>query len=314
MTERPMISVIIPTFNREYCIERAINSVINQVYKNWEIIIVDGSLNDATYRLIFPYLTDHRIQYFKKEKINSSESLNFGIKRALGNYIALLDDDDEFMEDKLEIQLSEMISYNADFSISNCIKVIDGKKITPKVYRESFLLMKEDLFRGRFHLSHTHMMFNASIKELCIFDPSLPASDDFDLIVRLMNKIKILLVKEPLAYINKSAKRPRISNNPRQRIETIEKLIVKSKTYDWTKDEKLILKTNLTLRLGFWQLMDREYKRGRFNIYNALPSIPSDRRRKYLFLLFLSYIPPLFRISKLIAEHLWSISTGRIKI
>ncbi len=314
MIDQPLITVIIPTFNRAYCIERAINSVIHQTYKNWELIIIDGRPNDKTYKIITPYLQDPRIHYVAKENINSSESLNYGIKNAHGIYIALLDDDDEFKENKLQVQLSEMMAYNADFSISNCIKVYDGKNVPPRIFQQSFIIKKEDFFSAKLHLSHTHMMFSASIKEDCLFDQLLPASDDFDLLVRIIPKHKVLFVKEPLAYINKSVKRPRISNNPRKRINTIEQLIIKSKTYDWTIDEKLILKNNLTLRLGFWQLMDTRYKQGRYNINDALPGISIARRRKYISLIFLSYIPPLFKLTKLIAEHLWSLSSGRIKM
>jgi glycosyltransferase involved in cell wall biosynthesis len=314
MINEPLISVIIPTINRANCIENAINSVVHQTYKNWELIIIDGSPNDETHKTIIPYLQDPRINYIFLEKINSSESLNYGIKNSHGIYIALLDDDDEFIENKLQIQLSEMIIHNVDFSISNCIKVYDGKSVSPVRFQKSFLIKKEDFFSSKFHLSHTHMMFSASIREDCLFDPLLPASDDFDLLARMITKHKLLFVKEPLAYISKSVKRRRISNDPTARINTIEQLLIKLKTYDWTNDEKLILKNNLTLHLGFWQLMDRKYKQGRFNIHNALPGISSSRRRKYISLILLSYIPPLFKLIKFIAEQLWSLSSGRIKI
>jgi glycosyltransferase involved in cell wall biosynthesis len=314
MAEQPSVSVIIPTFNRAYCIERAINSVIHQTYKNWELIIIDGSLNDETQKIIAPYLQDSRIRYFIVEKINSSESLNYGIKNTNGNYIALLDDDDEFMENKLQAQLSEMMAFNAVFSISNCIKVYDGKSVPPRRFQESFLLKKEDFFSLKFHLSHTHMMFSSAIKEDCLFDPLLPASDDFDLLARILSKHSVLFVKEPLSYINKSLKRPRISTDPRARIDTIEQLIIKSKTYDWSDDKKLLLRNNLTLRLGFWQLMDKKYKQGRYNIYNALPGLSFKRKRKYIPLIILSYVPLLFKLTRLVAEYVWRLTSGRIKM
>ena len=226
----------------------------------------------------------------------------------------MLDDDDEFIDNKLEEQLAEMKTYNADFSLSNCIKVYDGRKAVPMFYQRSYFIDNKTFPLMKPHLSHTHMMFKASIKEDCRFDPLLPASDDFDLLVRIMSRYRILFARKPLAYINKSVKRNRISNNPQLKILTLERLIKKIETYDWTEEEKNRLAGNLTIRLGFWQMMDRKYGLGRINIRSSLFSLPPAERRKYIFLYGLSYVPPLFRLVKLAAEQLWSTLAGRIKM
>jgi glycosyltransferase involved in cell wall biosynthesis len=311
--EQPLISVIIPTFNRAYCIRNAVDSIINQTYKNWELIIIDNSSGDATYKVLVPYLKNLRIKYFFQETPSSSLALNLGITQAHGYYIALLDDDDEFAANKLEFQSSEMVIYNADFSISNCIKVYDGRKRLPVCYQKSYLITMQDLLEGKFHLSHTHMMFKAEIKEECLFDSRLPASDDFDLLARIIPKYKVLFTGEPLSYINKSVSRYRISTDPRFKISTIENLITKIGTYCLTETEKQVITSQLIMRRVFWLMMSKRYKEGRACMRNAKLDLPFVKRAKYISLYFVSYFPFLFETTKFIMQHLWRISGGRIK-
>ena len=96
MTKCPMVSVIIPTFNRAHLIGRAIKSVLNQTYQDFEIIVIDDGSTDNTGEIIRSF-TDKRIKYIKKYKKNKGISVarNIGIKVARGKYIALLDSDDE---------------------------------------------------------------------------------------------------------------------------------------------------------------------------------------------------------------------------
>jgi glycosyltransferase involved in cell wall biosynthesis len=310
---QPLISVIIPTFNRAYCIRNAVDSVINQTYKNWELIIIDNGPGNSTYKVLVPYLENLRIKYFFKENLNSSEALNFGISQTHGYYIALLDDDDEFTVNKLEVQSSELFTYNADFSISNCVKVYDGRKKSPVHFQKSYIITMQDFLQGKFHISHTHMMFKAEIKEECVFDPALPASDDFDLLARIIPKYKVLFTGEPLTYINKSVSRYRISTVPLMRISTIENLITKIQNYCWTETEKQVTTNQLIMRRGFWLMMSKKYKEGRTCMRNAKIHLSFIKRIKYAALYFFSYFPFLFETIRFIMQKLWSITGGRIK-
>jgi glycosyltransferase involved in cell wall biosynthesis len=312
--DQPLISVIIPTHNREYCIIETINSVIKQSYQNWELIVIDNSTTSATRDNVTSYLNDPRISYHYQKNFNSSESLNYGIKIAQGEYLALLDDDDSFKQNKLEIQLSEMINYNAEFSLSNCIKVYDGKKSKPKLYPESFMITQKEFLQNKLHLSHTHLMFKASIKDECWFDPLLPASDDFDLIARILVTRKILFVAEPLSYINKSVKRKRISNNAKMKIQTFEELIKKISTYGWPEEYSKRTINMLTLRNGFWLMMDKQYELGRQNMRNVMRYIPMRKRIRYIILYILSYNHTVFMLTRKTVEQIWNLLAGRIKL
>jgi glycosyltransferase involved in cell wall biosynthesis len=89
----PFFSIIIPTYNRAYCIVRAIQSVLNQQFQDFEIIVVDDGSTDNTRLSIFE-IKDKRIQYYYKENGERGEARNFGVLNARGKYVCFLDSDD----------------------------------------------------------------------------------------------------------------------------------------------------------------------------------------------------------------------------
>ena len=98
----PLVSIIIPTFNREKALERALNSVSSQTYTNWEICIVDNNSSDNTIQLINSY-NNPRIKFFSiKNNGVIAASRNLGIQNAKGKYLAFLDSDDWWSSRKLE--------------------------------------------------------------------------------------------------------------------------------------------------------------------------------------------------------------------
>src|SRR3990167_10836604 len=107
MVNNSLVSVILPTYNRSEYLGRAIESVLNQNYNNFELIIIDDSSTDKTSEVILKY-KDSRIRVVKnQENIGFVKSLNKGIKQANGKYIARLDDDDFWTSpDKLEKQVA----------------------------------------------------------------------------------------------------------------------------------------------------------------------------------------------------------------
>ena len=100
-----LVSVIIPTYNRKNLLDISINSVLNQTYQNFEIIIVDDNSNDGTDDYI-KKINHDKIQYIKnKESMYAPTSRNIGILHSKGDLISFLDDDDEWYSDKLEKQV-----------------------------------------------------------------------------------------------------------------------------------------------------------------------------------------------------------------
>ena len=113
MNNQPVFSVIIPTYNREKLLKRAIDSIISQTYKNFELIIVDDGSIDHTEELVENY-KDDRIIYIYKENGGQNSALNKGIESAKGEYIGFCDSDDSWLSNKLEKHIAK---YNSDEDI-----------------------------------------------------------------------------------------------------------------------------------------------------------------------------------------------------
>lgn len=108
--KKPLFSVIIPTYNRATSIIVAIESVLNQVFLNWELIIVDDGSTDRTNEVVTKY-KDQRIKYFYKENEERGRARNFGIEKAMGLFIAFLDSDDYYYPNYLD-EVSKRIQNN----------------------------------------------------------------------------------------------------------------------------------------------------------------------------------------------------------
>ncbi len=110
----PLVSIILPTYNRFYCIEKAIRSVLNQTFSDFELIIIDNYSTDATIDLVNS-INDTRIKFHQYKNNNIiAKSRNYGIHKSKGFYIAFLDSDDWWFPRKLEISV-ELLQKGFDF-------------------------------------------------------------------------------------------------------------------------------------------------------------------------------------------------------
>lgn len=115
-----LVSIIMPSYNTADYIVESIQSVLEQSYTDWELIVVDDCSTDNTDEVIKPYLTDGRIKYFKNEKNSGAAvSRNHALREAKGKWIAFLDSDDLWMPDKLEKQIRYMEMNGYHFSYTN---------------------------------------------------------------------------------------------------------------------------------------------------------------------------------------------------
>ena len=112
-----LVSIVIPCFNSEKTIIRALLSVVKQTYKHYEIIIVDDGSTDNTKELVQEFFKDKKTKYQYIYQKNSGPSCarNNGVQNAKGEYIAFLDSDDEWCKDKLKIQIDIMKERNLNF-------------------------------------------------------------------------------------------------------------------------------------------------------------------------------------------------------
>ncbi len=104
-----VVSVVIPSYNRAYCLPRAVDSVLGQTYPHVEVIIVDdGSTDDTAAVVSARYGGDPRVRYHRQDNTGISGARNAGLARVTGEYVALLDSDDEWLPWKLELQVACM--------------------------------------------------------------------------------------------------------------------------------------------------------------------------------------------------------------
>lgn len=101
--KKPLVSVIMPAYNASRFIKDSINSVINQTYSNWELLIINDGSTDNTGNIIKSF-TDHRIRFFEKENGGVSTARNMGLSNMKGDFFCLLDADDELPENSLELR------------------------------------------------------------------------------------------------------------------------------------------------------------------------------------------------------------------
>lgn len=124
----PLVSVIMPAYNAEKYIGDAIESVLNQTYQNYELIIIEDSSSDKTWEVITKYKDNLKIRYYKNnENKGIAYSTNMGIEMAKGKYIALLDDDDIATPNRLQLQVTYMESHRSVDILGGRTKIIDER-------------------------------------------------------------------------------------------------------------------------------------------------------------------------------------------
>lgn len=145
-----LISVIVPIYNVEKYINKCVDSIINQTYKNIEIILVDDGSTDNCYNICDEYKKkDNRIKVIHQENSGLSEARNAGIKMAKGEYLAFVDGDDYILEDMLEYLYKLLKETNSEISVCNFIRYWneDKKLIDYNINRERIVIKREQALK-----------------------------------------------------------------------------------------------------------------------------------------------------------------------
>ena len=133
----PLVSVIIPAFNASVYIESAVKSAIAQTYKNIEIIIIDDGSTDDTFKVAKNLSIKYsNVKAYTQINGRQGKARNFGIKNSSGEFIAFLDADDEWLQDKIEIQLKHLFKQDADLVFSDgYLFVTDSNKALAEIFK-----------------------------------------------------------------------------------------------------------------------------------------------------------------------------------
>lgn len=222
------VSVIIPTYNREKTLLRAVYSVLNQTYKDIELIIVDDNSNDGTERLINS-IKDSRINYIKHDRnVGGSAARNTGILAATGEYVAFQDSDDEWFPDKLSEQIDCIKKYKVDIVFCAYTRVSEyEEEIIPNL---EMTLSDHSIYNlllwKNFIGTPTVLLKSECFNEKLLFDSSLPRYQDWDLWLRLSSKYSFKFLKKSLvrAYIQNDS----ISKNEAAAVISYERILNKN--------------------------------------------------------------------------------------
>lgn len=230
----PKVSIVISTYNRAHMVGRAIKSVLNQTYQDFEVIIVDDASTDNTEEVVKSF-NDERLRYIRHE-VNSgghAAPQNTGIEIARGEYIAFLDDDDEWLPEKLEKQVNKFKSVLPDVGVIYC-GIANIVEETGRVLQERMPTSRGDIFntmlRGVFVAFPTVLVRKECFQKVGALDAELPGYYDWDMLIRISKDYKFDYVPEIL--VNRYFHRPtQMGQNWEHQTQALERMIFKFQDY-----------------------------------------------------------------------------------
>lgn len=201
----PLVSAIVVTHNRLDFLKKAVDSVLNQTYARQEVIVVDDGSTDGTREWMESYAPPHGIKYIHVEGgLGGNHARNVGIRKSTGTYVALLDDDDEWLPEKTARQV-QYLEDHPDVGVVTCGKT-NIFNLTRRSVEPTDILPEGDLSQKIFtdlHFTTSRLMFRRDLlAEAGMFDESLKAWQDYELMIRLCQMTRVGVVHENLLLYN----------------------------------------------------------------------------------------------------------------
>lgn len=197
----PTVTIITPTYNRAHLLPRALDSALRQTFEDFELLVIDDGSTDSTPRLVEEYLTrDPRIRYLvQPENRGVSAARNRGFREGRGRYFALLDSDDEWLEQKLERQVSAFSKLPPEVGLlySAVETVGPDARIDRPSHRGD--LSRTLLLRNVIHGTSSVLLRREAVAATGFFDEGIPAIEDWDYWIRLAARFRIDYLPDVLA-------------------------------------------------------------------------------------------------------------------
>jgi glycosyltransferase involved in cell wall biosynthesis len=258
----PKVSVIILTYNRAHLLCKAIQSVLNQNFQDFEIIIVDDASQDNTTEVVNSF-SDKRIRYIRHQA-NRGEggSRNSGVKNATGEYIAFLDDDDEWLPEKLSMQV--LLLDNSPLKVgavhTGCVEVDieSGEKLFTKITTMRGYIFQELLHQKDFITVSSILLRRICFEKSGLFDESISYGLDYDMWLRISREFNFECIKTPL--VKYGVHKNHLGSNYSLQINGRE-AILKKYHQDLLSDKKGYSRIYYTL--GILCCLNKEPKKGR---------------------------------------------------
>lgn len=217
-SERPFISVLLPVYNGADYLEEAIESILNQTYKNFEIIIInDGSTDDSV--SIVKQFNDTRVRYYEQENHGLAYTLNRAIKLSRGKYLARQDQDDISLPERFEKQIAFMEAHPKVGMIGTWASILENKNLPKRSHKHSSssLILKFELLFNNPFVHSSILIRKQALDEVGAYstDTSRQPPEDYELWSRIARKFEISNIPEILhIYRNVPNSMSRDATNP----------------------------------------------------------------------------------------------------
>jgi cellulose synthase/poly-beta-1,6-N-acetylglucosamine synthase-like glycosyltransferase len=201
-----MVSVILPTFNREKLLKQAIDSVFAQSFENWELIIIDDGSEDDTFKLVDNYLMDdRRVKYIKQNNRGLPISLNAGIANSTGEWITFLGSDDKYKPDHLSYRVDCKRKYPEIDLFHGGVEIIGDEYVADKDDPNKKVHLSECTIGGTFFGKRKVFTELEGFKDI-------PYSEDSELLERAESQFNIKKIDYP-SYVYNRLQTDSITNN-----------------------------------------------------------------------------------------------------
>lgn len=222
-----LVSVVIPSFNMADYLPFAIQSVLDQSYDNYEVVIVDDGSTDNTKEVVEKFLVNEKVNYFYQENCGLACARNAGIKVSNGEFIALCDADDVWSTDKLEKQMPGFAgSENIGVVYTNAAPMsVAGEKGEPFIAKRYSGKITGKLLINNFVSGSASIIRRKCFDEVGFYDQTLTTGEDYDLWLRISTKYEYLYI-DIVTYFYRSWE-GQMSKNYRRMIENGIKIMEK---------------------------------------------------------------------------------------
>ncbi|MDQ8204988.1 glycosyltransferase family 2 protein [Pelagicoccus sp. SDUM812003] len=218
----PKVSIIIPAYNHANLISQTIDSVLNQTFTDYEIIVINDGSPDKTEEVLQPYIRQNLIIYKKQKNMGQSHARNIGLTIAKGEYIALLDDDDIWPQDKLEWQTRFLDENpNTGMVVGTCETIEETPKKYTTTESYSILSFESLLIQNPIISPGQTLARRDTLAKTGGFSPEIWGADDWDMYLKI-SKISTIVLSPKLGlhyrvHANNASKRliPMLNNTIR---------------------------------------------------------------------------------------------------
>lgn len=286
MTE-PLTSIIIPTYNRATTLVRAIDSVLEQSYKKYELIVVDDCSIDDTANVMEQYVSENRVKYIKLDKnIGGAAARNIGINNSKGDFVAFQDSDDEWLPGKLKKQMQVFFDNPQIDVVFTKIARITNEKVS--IFPQENITGSKDvhtkMLKANYIGTPSAIIKKNKLSEIGGFDNELPRLQDWDLFIRLSSIGTFYMIDEVLcnAYLQEDS----ITKNTNALVKTVEifNLKYKNDISVLTKKDK----SSVYEKYGSLLIGSGVVKESKFFLIKAIKENPLNLKLlfKYFLILF----------------------------